>query len=99
MALVGAVAFVTELLHCFASAARLELEEAGGDEAGAREEDALGWRYLPAVCVLLEWMRLHSQYMQLRDEEAATALWTDIVRLVRHKPCPVVSLPRLATCP
>eukprot|EP00976_Prorocentrum_cordatum_P098155 1191285-Prorocentrum_minimum.AAC.1 len=91
-ALVAAVDFLMELLHCFASAARLELEEAGGDATGERElseqgEDQPGWRYLPAVCVLLEWMRLHSKYMQLLlDEEAATALWSDIVRLVMRLP-------------
>jgi hypothetical protein len=64
---VAAVGFVMELLHCFASAARMGLEEGGG--GGLDSEGGGEGRYLACVCVLLDWMRLHSEYMQLRDEE------------------------------
>jgi hypothetical protein len=54
-------------------------------------DEAVGGRYLPATCVMLDWLRLAAAspsagYLALRDDDAQHALWTGVARLLNALP-------------
>jgi hypothetical protein len=59
----------------------------------SQTEDAetAGGRYLPATCVMLDWLRLtavgpNAGYLALHDDDAQQALWTGVARLLNALP-------------
>lgn len=57
----------------------------------AEDTETAGGRYLPATCVMLDWLRLtaagpNAGYLALRDDDAQQALWTGVARLLNALP-------------
>lgn len=56
------------------------------DSAKLTGDESQGWQYLPATCVMLDWVRLNPGYFAVRADEAKEALWTGVVRLINALP-------------